>query len=339
LGGTWKVTGDYTEVNIPGGEVGVIWKNGFPQFLSGKVALGSDVYFTDFMVYTTYTDQDPWQKVSGLEQTIPPGAAGELITLAPDVIFDSSGLHITLTDSSRVIDVETADIEKQIVFDAEYNLYKIFDADGKISAEYDLGQGKEGDADFVPTTGWVDIQKLSKDLVCEEGDGKSCMTDYSNLHVQNSVWFEVGSAGIFRYKEVKDENDQTLGTTLLLQVVSRDRNQNPIAVWMLAQAETVSEPGINKFRALAGFNLAIIDHLNVNSDNKKTFPIQKWETWMKKGSWWTFSLSKEGRSYTYSFTGEKKGTYGVIAEDFIANRGKINQDDDIILVNNGASVR
>lgn len=64
----WKVNGEYTEVDIPGGTIGVIWKNGFSQFLADKITLpNGDTVFTKFMEYKTYAGDDPWHNVSGME--------------------------------------------------------------------------------------------------------------------------------------------------------------------------------------------------------------------------------------------------------------------------------
>ncbi len=99
------------------------------------------------------------------------------LAAAPDMTVDSAGFHITLPDSSRVVDIAPGDISKEVIFDSEYNLFKIYDDKGNITAEYDAGQGKDGEAEYVPSTGWVDVQTLSKNLICEEGDGKTCINE------------------------------------------------------------------------------------------------------------------------------------------------------------------
>ena len=91
--GTWKVSGEYRMVDIPGGELGVIWKNGFPQFLADKTTLSDGTsYFMSYMVYTTYEGINPWNKVDNvLEGT--PVATSELYTEMSKEEMDALDLH------------------------------------------------------------------------------------------------------------------------------------------------------------------------------------------------------------------------------------------------------
>lgn len=67
-----NINGEYAEVDIPSGEVGVIWEeSGLPQLLAGKTTLpNGDTIFTKFMEYKTYRGENPWQEVSGVNEVI-----------------------------------------------------------------------------------------------------------------------------------------------------------------------------------------------------------------------------------------------------------------------------
>lgn len=263
---------------------------------------------------------------------------GQLSGLASssDMIIDAAGLHITLPDSSRIVDIAPGDVGKEVTFNSEYNLYKIYDADGNISAEYDLGQGKEGDVDYVPATGWVDVQKVAKDLVCEKGNGIFCMSkDYQDA---NSVWFEFSPTGIFRYKEVIDDStDKPLGRVLLAGAASRDRNQNPITAWTLVQVENYSNPGVNKYNAgTAAVNL--ITKGGKLSDALNIFGIDQWTKWMRKGSVYAFGCLEGGQAYSDYFTGQIDKSMKADVANFISSGGTINPTGDVVLVSVSVSI-
>ena len=258
------------------------------------------------------------------------------LAAAPDMLVDSAGLHITLPDSSRVIDIAPGDVGKEVVFDSDYNLYKIYDAKGNITAEYDPGQGMVGDANYVPSTGWVDVQKLAKDLVCQMGDSKTCLNYYSNQYVKNSAWFEFSSAGIFRYKDVVDNiTGKTLGKLSLLEVISRDKDQNPSTAWFLVQAETSSANGINKFRVITQTHF-MNEGLGINGDGGKIFSPIDFITWIPKGSAWSYSFLRSGKSYSDFLTGNFNGPADVNAANFISSGGMVTARQNIILSSNGS---
>ena len=270
-----------------------------------------------------------------------PTPEGPMVTFASfeGVTHDAAGYHITVGDSQRVIDVAEASAEQQIVFDEEMSLYKIYDAEGNISAEYDPGQGVEGDLDYVPATGWVDIQKLAEDLLCKEGNGETCMTNFDSKHVENSVLIEMSSSNVYRYVDVKDSSSgEILGKDLLLQMISRDINSNSIYLWILIQSVPTSTPGINNISSMASF---FMDANKIYGMPYKgmTFPIEQYTEWVKKGSIWSLSFSKEGRSYKDWSHEDKPKTYDAEIIKFI-NSGGVNISlRDIILVYNGGKLR
>lgn len=98
-GTKWNVTGDYVEVKSPG-NISVIWINGFPQFIGDKVSLPSgDTYYQEGFDYTKYADQDPWQKVEGIDVLFATPAP-ETVTL--DTLSD---IHMDLTQD-QIISLE-----------------------------------------------------------------------------------------------------------------------------------------------------------------------------------------------------------------------------------------
>jgi hypothetical protein len=240
-----------------------------------------------------------------------------------------------------VVDVTTENVAKQIVFDSEYSLYKIYDEKGNISAEYDPGQGKEGDVDYVPSTGWVDVQKLAKDLVCKMGDGVNCMTSYSNSHTSNSVWYETNSTGLFRYSEVEDSSTgENLGRVLLLQMVSRDNLQNPITSWFMVQEEASYDPGVNKVSYVA--QCVLVNMEDFSSYKKDVLlDLNQWAKWMPRGTMWTFSLAKSGWNYTYLLNKNPTESENISQEivDFISSKGKTSPKGGAILRANGFAAR
>jgi hypothetical protein len=253
------------------------------------------------------------------------------------VIHDAAGYHITVGDSERVIDVAENTAEQQIVFDEEYNLYKIYDAEGHITAEYDPGQSKEGDPDYVPATGWVDIQKLATDLVCSRGDGTSCINPNTRPQFANSVWFESVSTGVYKYKEVKDNTGVVVGEVLLLQLTSKDINKKPTTIWVLTQAESSLEPGANKYRAFAqeGF---MNEGLDMNADGGRIVDIAQWLKWNKKGDKLTLSFLRSGRSYTDFLGASGTKTYNVNASSFLNNGGSVSDiDESTVIAANGSA--
>ena len=62
-----SVMGNYELVEIPG-ELGVIWKNGLPQFLTKRTkTVSGDTYFTEYLAYTSYVaDAKPWKEIAGI---------------------------------------------------------------------------------------------------------------------------------------------------------------------------------------------------------------------------------------------------------------------------------
>ena len=253
------------------------------------------------------------------------------LAAAPDMLVDSTGLHITLPDSSRVIDIETADVAKEIVFDSEYSLYKIYDAKGNITVEYDPGQGREGDTDYVPATGWVDVQSGLSMVTCTNG----CLYNNESRGFSNSVYFKFESTGIYRYKDVFDNTNNIIGNVLVLEVVSKDIGNKPTTAWLLVQAEKTSGPGINKFRGIAQ-GILFDKGMGLNGDGGKTFPIPQWLSWMPKDSVWIYSFSRGGRSYKDFLINGDQITYTNDASAFI-NSGGVNTQDVILVVNGQTS--
>ena len=255
------------------------------------------------------------------------------LAAAPDVTVDAAGLHITLPDSSRVVDVTTENVAKQIVFDSEYSLYKIYDEKGNISAEYDPGQGKEGDVDYVPSTGWVDVQKLANNLVCGIGSSKTCINNYSNSHVQNSAWLQFTSTGVFRYLEVTDPNTgKDLGKVSLLGIASRDNDQNPVTLWLLVQAEKTSSPGIN----IARFIISIYTESTsqgIDSGKVNLFAPSVFLGWLPKGSRQQYSFMRSGESYVDFMKGIFTNP-DLSTSTFLSN-GKNTKSKNIVLFTNG----
>ena len=283
-------------------------------------------------VIPTQTDTPTPEPTKTPEPTPTPSLLqGQLsgLAAAPDLIVDSAGLHITLPDSSRVIDIETADVAKEIVFDSEYSLYKIYDANGNITAEYDPGQGKIGDADYVPATGWVDVQKLAKNLFCSKGTGLSCMSkDYEDA---NSIWFEFGPTGILRYKEIIDDSTgKSLGRVLLSGAASRDKNQNSIVAWVVVQAEDYSDPGINKYGAAALLNLT--HRGGKSADAVNIFPIEQWQKWMTKGSTYAYGCLESGQSYSDYITNKTDESAKTDVVEFLSSSGTAKPLTDVVLV-------
>jgi hypothetical protein len=260
----------------------------------------------------------------------PEGPLGQLSSVAPGVGHDATGYHITFTDSGRIVDIAEANVENQLVFDEEFNLYKIFDAEGNITAEYDPGQGKDGDTDYVSATGWVDMKKLADSMDC----GALCMKEYSNAHVQNSVYFEFKSTGVFRYIDVKDEKTNEIqGKLLVLQITSLDKNIKPTSAWFLVQAEKTSEPGVNKIRAVAQRHFGEIGK-PLNEDGGKLFSVEDWKSWSPKGHLVTYSFMDIGVSYIGSLTGWQPKTVNQDAAKFIGSHG-VDFSNNPILVLNG----
>jgi hypothetical protein len=293
----WEVTGNYVETNTSGSVVGVIWE-GLPQFLKGRISLsGGDSVFTKFMEYKKYANEDPFLDVDGIDQLVPKGVAGELLAF-PGVTYNESGLHLTLADSSRVIDVATTEIEKQVIFDSEYNLYKIYDAEGHITAEYDPGQGVEGDADYVPATGWVDIQKIAKDLVCDQGG--NCSAEASNSPISGAVNVEMESTGVARYIDAIDQSTgEKIGNFLVLQMVTKKNGSDILVPWVLLQGESNSEKGVNAFPYGVRTIKYRVEGKGSDMPTLLTlYPVQKWLDWMHKGSQWKLQFSKD--SFTYN---------------------------------------
>jgi len=62
-----SVMGNYELVEIPG-EIGVIWENGLPQFLTKRIkTVNGDTYFTEYLAYTSYVaDGKPWREIAGI---------------------------------------------------------------------------------------------------------------------------------------------------------------------------------------------------------------------------------------------------------------------------------
>ena len=288
-------------------------------------------------VFPTQTDiPTPEPTVTPEATSTPSLLQGQLsgLAVAPYITVDSTGLHITLPDSSRVVDVTTENVEKQIVFDSEYSLYKIYDADGNISAEYDPGQGKEGDVDYVPATGWVDVQKLANNLVCGIGSSKTCINNYSNSHVQNSAWLQFTSTGVFRYLEVMDPNTgKDLGKVSLLGIASRDNDQNPVTLWLLVQAVNNSNPGNNLARIMAQIHF-IKEGLGFDYDKGKIFLPTDYLQWLPKGISQKYSFNRTGDSYVNAL---KKifNKPDSTTSTFLDSGGKNTTKENIILLTNG----
>jgi len=249
------------------------------------------------------------------------------LAMVPDVTVDAAGLHIILPDSSRVVDIATGDIKKQVIFDPEYSLYKIYDADGNISAEYDPGQGKEGDKNHVSSFGWVDIQELFKKPKCTDSGNGSCM---SKSDIPNSVYFESVPSGVFRYKEVNDKmTGNYLGTILLMQMVSRDPNDVPFYAWMLSQSEIPSKPDQNSDTGIATTWSSGI----YNKNDTKLVSIDTWREWIKNKRI-TMSLSKKGKSYIDNLK-RVSGPEDYTVDSFIQTGGYSATTQNIILLPNG----
>jgi hypothetical protein len=172
-------------------------------------------------------------------------------------------------------------------------------------------------------------------LVCSEGDGTSCINPNKSPQFKNSVWFEFASSGIYKYKDIENEaTGENLGKVLLLQAISRDATQNPTIVWILVQAETSSEPGINKYRAFA--QGAFIDQgMDLNTDGGRIIDITQWLEWNRKATKKTYSFLMGGRSYMDFLTGSNEKTYDTNASSFINNGGLEDPFNMTILVANG----
>ncbi len=129
-----------------------------------------------------------------------------------------------------------------------------------------------------------------------------------------------------------------LGKVLLLQIVSRDDEQDPTTVWFLAQAESTSNPGLNKFRGIAQY-FFIRENKGINGDGGKVFPIEQWIKWMGKGTSWTHGILKTGRSYQDFVTGSINNFEKDHVASFINSKGTVNSSEDIIIASDGQTDR
>ena len=285
---------------------------------------------------------------SGLEN-LPPGitavhneddswgigiGTGNEITPVPNTVFDSIGLHMTL-DSGRTVDISVSELQKRIAYNQEFDLLKIYDDQGIISAEYDPGVGQPDSPDYIPGQGWVDIQKLAQDLVCKEGP--TCFTDARGTPIPGGIFVELSSTGIFRYVDALDQGTgEVIGNFLLVQVVTREKETVPATVWVLVQAESSSEPGVNAFFVgVRTIRYRLEGELTDQSEYLMLYPVQKWREWMPKGSTWSLEFSKSGYLYPFlTFIGrsqimaDKNKTQAI---GFLTGSG-ISSGGDFILV-------
>jgi hypothetical protein len=288
-----------------------------------------------------------WEMIPNLATDTPEATAipnileGNLAGLAtaPDMTVDAAGLHITLPDSSRVVDIAPGDVSKEVVFDSEYNLFKIYDASGNITAEYDPGQGKVGDADYVPSTGWVDVQKLAKDLACQ---GDSCIFHEAGIPIPDEVTVNLNSTGIFRYVDALDKNTgEKIGKFLLSQMVTKENNNSnyPSAVWVLVQGESDTKPGENaypyglstiKYRAEGKMATSLTEFLSLNS-------IDQWQKWIPKESKWALDFSESGfptSNHYVTFIEKSQLDYdtNVVSRDFLSRTGNRPQENVVLVL-------
>jgi hypothetical protein len=272
---------------------------------------------------------------AGIAHTSP---SGEKISVPGS--FDATGFTATL-DSGREINIKSENLVSMFKVDSKYDLLKVYDENGVISAEYDPGQGDLSSPDYIPGIGWVDIQKLATDLDCMKRP--TCFNEVIGQPV-NSIWFEFSSTGVFKNIDLVDNQTGTIkGNVLTLQVVSRDVDGKPIVEWMLLQAEDFSRSGYSDFLAVQQSvqrrngipnNLDYM-HFHLSS-------IEDWETWIPKNSMWTFALPK---SWTFGdwklLQGTQLATPDHIAErsSFAENKGVGTFNSEIVLIGCGASDR
>jgi hypothetical protein len=262
----------------------------------------------------------------------PPVLEGNIsgFTALPDVKYDSAGFHITLPDSGRILDISSSKIEQSIVYSDISKFFTIYDDQGKISAEYVPSNGADGDP-YYTQEGWVDLKDLSNKLVCTKGDGKTCINEQKDTEDPNSVWFESISTGVFMYSKATNING-TLGALLGLQVLSRDKNGDPITDWIMIQSH-------NNLNSTIKYNV-ITDYFNVSNTAMQT--IEFWEKITPKGMKFTFSLLKKGTSFWNYISSTNDTSFPVVA-DFISSGGAmnlLNKNDassvgNIVLVPNG----
>jgi hypothetical protein len=208
----------------------------------------------------------------------------------PGAVFDSTGLHMTL-DSGRVVDIAASELQKGIVYDQEFNLLKIYDDQGIISAEYDPGAGQPNTPDYIPGQGWVDMQDLAN-KACN--DTSTCFNENVRGLPSGTISVQFASTVVFRkINALNTQTNEPMGEFLLLQFVTRNTTDKPVIGWMIVQFSIPSNPGV--IYSTVSEVIQSMNGVPLNRTDKSLQPIEQWQSWMPKSSKWAFGfLPNEG---------------------------------------------
>ena len=241
-------------------------------------------------------------------------AGGEAISVPGE--FNAAGFTATL-DSGRGIDIPQEQLTAMFKVDANYDLLKVYDENGVISAEYDYGQNM-----------WIDIQKLATSIDCPSVVG--CFY-YARNTPADTTAIESASTGIIRTVDLKDKIGNSIGNLLVIQMVSRASDDRPIVFEVAIQGELASNPGVN---ILPGVYQSIL-HEPSDLTNGRLLSIDEWNSIMERNSKWEIGSSNNGDPF-YTVL---KNTYLDLPENealvasFIANKGRVNFDSFNLILN------
>jgi len=200
-------------------------------------------------------------------------------------VVDNSGFHVDL-GAGRLINVPLEQMSDRVKID-QYGLLQVFDEQNIITAEYDPDQKS-----------WVDIQQLAQNLHCQEG--ATCFNDARNTPIPGGIDVELSSTGIFKTTDALDKDTgEKIGNFLLVQMVTKNEEKAPLTVWVLVQAESSSDPGVNAYKIGVGTIRYRAEGRYPTGKDLVVYPIQEWRQWVPKGSTWTLEFSKS--NYVYPF--------------------------------------
>jgi len=251
----------------------------------------------------------------------------------PGAVFDSTGLHMTL-DTGRIVDISPSELQKRTAYDQDLNLFKIYDDQGIISAEYDPGVGQPNTPDYIPGQGWVDMQKLA-DEACNSTS--TCFRENVQGLPSGTVEVEYASTGIFRkINAIDSQTNNPVGKFLLLQFVTQNTTKKPTIGWQIVQAND-SQGGYT-------FSLSHIMQRNYGiplDDGQTLQPIEQWQSWMPKGSLWKFGFLKSGNLQWWFWTQNHLAPvdYQDKVTQFLTSKGDISFNSIYPLMFNSHSPR